>query len=62
MQDCCWKVIGLLDEHSPLWEVVLKGVLEDVEQVRKLRGILPCSCSHNNHHGLLESVEPLSAS
>ena len=36
--------------------------VDDLEEVLELRGAWPILCPHNNHHGLLESVEPLDAS
>ena len=62
MQDLGWKVVRLFDKDLPFWNVVLESSIEDLEQVLELRGIWPILCPHNNHHGLLESVEPLSGS
>ena len=52
----------LLDKDLPSWKIVLKGFVDDVKEVLELRGIWPNLCPHNNHHGLLESVEPLGES
>ena len=57
-----WKAIKLFDKNMPFWKVVVEGFVDDVEEVLELRGIWPILCPHNDHHGLLESVEPMSDS
>ena len=49
----------LFDEDLPIWNAIVKVDLENLREVLEFGRIFPISTPNDNHHRLLEDIEPM---